>query len=419
VTRDLVSADLPGGVTLLDTGGLGLVGGETPTELLDAVERQVELAIAMADVLLFVLDGREGLLPQDREIAAMLRRTGKRVIPAVNKIDGDGMEDAICECAALGFSESPAAVSAEHGRGIEELESRLYGDLPPADSPPERPLTFALLGAPNVGKSSIANALLGMERMIVSPIAGTTRDTVHGDFSFSSGGEEHAMRILDTAGLRSGKKISSPVEYFSSLRARRALEDADAVFLVLDAVRGLTSFDKAIAEEVREAGKCLAVAVNKWDVALDAIRRDALPAYGDGKSFQRDFAAALRRELFAWPDLPLLFFSAATGNGIGEICTTAIDLRRRTSQQIGTGQLNRFLGEHCDDALPSRGGKSFKLFYALQTASAPVSIRIYCNDRSRLDGPQLARLRRHIVEHFSLGGCSLRLEFHSKERRRK
>jgi GTP-binding protein len=419
----VLSADLPNGATLLDTGGLGLVGGETPAELVAAVERQVEFALALADLIIFVLDGREGLLPQDLEIAERLRRTGKRVISAVNKIDGPGQESALGECAALGFAEEPFAISAEHNLGIEVLEARIYRDLPPAEERQKekiQPLTIALLGAPNVGKSSIANALLGAERMIVSPIAGTTRDTVPGDFSFASDGQSQPMRLLDTAGLRADKKISSPVEYFAALRSRGALADADVVFLVLDAARGLTAFDKAISAEVREAGKCFAVAVNKWDLALDALRRDALPAYEDASHFRQEFVAALRRELYGWPELPLLFISAATGDRVREICSCALDLRRRDSQRIATGPLNRFLGEFCEKGLPAAGGgKPFKLFYALQTAFAPVTIRLYCNDKRRLGSAQLANLRRKLTEQFSLGGCPLRLDFVCKERRGK
>jgi GTP-binding protein len=412
---------LPNGATLLDTGGLGLENGETPSELVPAVEAQVDLALAMADLLVFVLDGREGVLPQDREIAERLRKTGKRIVVAVNKIDGPDQEGAAYECAALGFPEAPIAISAEHGRGIEWLEASIYRDLPPQkDQEKAGPLTVALLGAPNVGKSSIANALLGFGRIIVSPIAGTTRDTVPGNFFFHGDDGSHPMRLLDTAGLRANKKISSPVEYFASLRSRGALAEADVVFLVLDAVRGLTDFDKAIAEEVREAGKCFAVAVNKWDLAQDALRRDALPAYEDVGQFRREFVAALRRELYGWPGLPLLFLSAATGEGVREICSCALDLRRRNGQQIATGPLNRFLGELCRGGMAAHGGgKPFKLFYALQTASSPVTIRLYCNDRRRLAAAHLSHLRRRIAEQFSLIGCPLRLDFVCKERRGK
>jgi GTP-binding protein len=422
VTRDVLSADLPNGATLLDTGGLGLSGGETPAELVAAVEAQVDLALAMADLLVFVLDGRAGVLPQDREIAERLRRTGKRIVAAVNKVDGPDQEVIAYECASLGFAEAPIAISAEHGRGIERLEASIYRDLPPPtiSGKEEKTLTIALLGAPNVGKSSIANALLGTGRMIVSPIAGTTRDTVLGDFLFQGGDGPHSMRLLDTAGLRANKKISSPVEYFASLRSRGALAAADVVFLILDAARGLTAFDKVIAEEVREAGKCFAVAVNKWDLAQDALRRDALPTYEDAGHFRREFADALRRELFGWPELPLLFLSATTGEGVRAICSCALDLRRRNGRQIATGPLNRFLGELCQGGIAAPGGgKPFKLFYALQTASSPITIRLYCNDRQRLAAAQLSHLRRRITEQFSLGGCPLRLDFLCKERRSK
>ena len=288
VTRDVVSADLQNGVTLLDTGGLGLRGGETPEELVRAVESQVSMAMSMADLFVFVVDGRVGPTAQDFEIADKLRKTGKRVVLAINKIDLESMELAVDDWSQLGFTDSQVVISAEHGRGIDFLESSIYGDLLGVEAEVEtkKPTTLALVGAPNVGKSSIANGLLGENRSIVSAVAGTTRDTIHGHFTFTKDGNIHPMRLLDTAGLRATKKISSPVEYFSSLRARRAMDEADVLFLVLDAARGLTSFDKSVATAAAEAKKCLAIAVNKWDLAQDAIRRDELPAYEDCDTFR-------------------------------------------------------------------------------------------------------------------------------------
>jgi GTP-binding protein len=277
---------------------------------------------------------------------------------------------------------------------------------------------LAIVGAPNVGKSSIANVLLGESRSIVSDLAGTTRDTIHGNFTFIKDGEEHPMRLLDTAGLRATKKISSPVEFFSSRRAHRAMEEADVILLVLDAARGLTSFDKSIAAAAADAKKCLAIAVNKWDLASDAIRRDTLPAYEDLASFRADFEGAIRRELFQWPEIPIVFLSAKSGSSVDEICRCALDLSGKSCVKIGTGRLNTLMAELCGDGIHGHGGgKAFKIFYALQTATAPTALRIYCNDERLLHGTQLARLRNCLVKHFHLGGCPLLLEFISKPKR--
>ncbi|MDR2667869.1 MAG: ribosome biogenesis GTPase Der [Puniceicoccales bacterium] len=420
VTRDVVSADLPNGATLLDTGGLCLCGGETPDELVEAVENQVSMALAMADLLVFVVDGRSGPLPQDLEIAAKLRKTGKRIVLAINKIDNEAMDATVDSWSPLGFGGSQVAISAEHGRAIGSLESRIYADMQAVATEPdsERPTTLAIVGAPNVGKSSIANCLLGGNRSIVSAVAGTTRDTIHGDFTYSKGGSDHPMRLLDTAGLRAIKKISSPVEFFSSRRAHGAIEEADVVFLVLDAARGLSSFDKSIAASVMEKKKCLAIAVNKWDLALDAVSRDTLPQYEDIGTFREEFERALRKELFQWPAIPIIFLSAKSGLAVDGICASAIDLRERSAVKIGTGQLNSFMAELCGDGIQNHGGgKSFKIFYALQTSTSPTALRIYCNDERLLHGTQLTRLRNRLVERFHLGGCPLSLDFVSKPKR--
>jgi GTP-binding protein len=404
----------------MDTGGLGLVGGETPSELCGAVENQVEMAIAMANLILMVVDGRTGQLPHDLEIADRLRKTGKRIVLAVNKIDSEKMDAAVDEWASLGFADGPIAISAEHGRGIGRLESCIYGDIQSDEGADgecnRRPLSLAIVGAPNVGKSSLLNAILGENRAIVSDEAGTTRDSIYADFAFGEGDVDRAMRIVDTAGLRALKKISSPVEYFSLLRTNGAIESADVVFLAVDAAKGLTSFDKSIAANILEAKKCLAVIVNKWDLAMDAIGRDALPHYEDINIFLRNFAAAVRGGLFQWPSLPILFLSARTGYAIEKICRCAIDLEKRSGGQIGTGQLNRLIGEVCGDGMPSHGGgKPFKIFYALQTGMSPITIRLYCNDKRLLHSTQLARLRSQMVEKFCLGGCPLHFDFVSKE----
>lgn len=338
ITRDVLAMDLPAGIRLFDTGGLGLEADDTPEEIIQAVELQVQIAIDSADLILFVMDGRETLTPLDQEIARRLRKTGKTILPVINKIDGENMANNLDEFYCLGFSEEFALVSAEHGRGMETLQTRIaeiQNLRSDGNSPSEivevqsnQSLRIAFVGAPNVGKSSLANAILGTARMIVSSVAGTTRDSIGDDFTFCDrNGNAHRMHISDTAGLRSAGKISSPVEYFSSVRTQKAWENADIIFLVLDAVRGLTKYDKKMAQEIAHKNKNLAIIVNKWDLAQQQFLEDPLPGYDSVAKFREKFEETLRKELFAWPKIPVLFSSALKSIGINQIGQLAIKLQ--------------------------------------------------------------------------------------------
>jgi GTP-binding protein len=420
-----MAEDLPNGMTILDTGGLGLVVGQSQTsaEIAAAVEEQVHFAISMADLILLVFDAQSGALPMDEEIVAMLRRTGKPMIPVVNKVDNDAMTGGTCEFAKFGFAWAPIAVSAEHNRGIDVLEGAIDGirnELAPnefeenASSAGETDLSLAFVGAPNVGKSSLTNLLLGASRVIVNETAGTTRDSISAEFeAVDADGNTKTIRIVDTAGLRAFGKMDSSVEYFSSVRAREAMGRAGVVFLILDALNGITKQVQRILHEVEALGRPLAVVVNKWDLAHEAFSRGDLPAYESIEAFQKDYQAKLRKELFAWVNVSILFVSAHADESRGQIITTAFQMVERAQKKLTTGTLNRLLGE-CVASFHSMRGKPFKLFYALQTATYPHTLRVYCNQRKLLNKTYEALLRRRCVEAFDLGGCPLRFEFFSK-----
>ncbi len=270
VTRDIISAPIADGdYMLLDTGGLGLKGGETVRELIAASERQVDFAIEAADVVLLVIDGLEGLTALDEKIAGQLRRTGKSIITVVNKADFGEEKIDVGQVHRLGLGE-PIFVSAEHGRGEELLRDEILRRLGPSESgeAPARtaadPLCVCFVGRPNVGKSSLSNRLLASDRLIVSPVPGTTRDAVEIPFEYKGrDGRMHPFRLIDTAGIRAQTKLSSPVEYFSRLRSLDAIKNTDVVFLVLDAVEGVTQQDKAVAGEAVKEHKPIVVVVNK------------------------------------------------------------------------------------------------------------------------------------------------------------
>ncbi|MDR0727498.1 MAG: ribosome biogenesis GTPase Der [Puniceicoccales bacterium] len=430
ITRDVMAEDLPNGMTILDTGGLGLVVGhsQTSAEIAAAVEEQVHFAIAMADLILLVLDGQSGALPMDEEIVAMLRRTGKPVISVVNKVDNDALANGACEFAKFGFPRAPIAISAEHNRGIDVLEgaideikkelARNDAEESAASSAGEMDLSLAFVGAPNVGKSSLTNLLLGTSRVIVNESAGTTRDSISAEFeAISPNGCAKNIRLVDTAGLRAFGKMDSSVEYFSSVRAREAMGRAGVVFLVLDALNGITKQVQRILHEVEALGRPLAVVVNKWDLANRAFSQGDLPAYESIDAFRESYEARLRKELFAWINVPILFVSAHADESRGQIIATAFQVAERAQKKLTTGTLNRLLRE-CVASFHSMRGRPFKLFYALQTATYPHTLRIYCNQRKLLNKTYESRLRRRCVEAFNLGGCPLRFEFFSKPPRK-
>lgn len=421
ITRDIVSMELSNGATLMDTGGIGLQAAHTPAKITEAVEQQVDFAIQMADLILFVLDGKSGLLPLDLEIAQSLRKTGKTVLPIINKIDHEKNELQLSDFHSLGFSCEPILISAEHNRGIEHLEEIIQSYLPKIEKNAEesqnsQPIAIAFIGAPNVGKSSLSNAILKSDRMIVSDVAGTTRDSIFADFDITDAkGQNHRFRLVDTAGLRAPKKIDSSVEYFSSVRTQQALEEADVVFLVLDATRGLTKYDKKIAQIALEKRKNLAVIVNKWDLAEKAIQNEELTHFESINQLKDAFKTALLQSLFSWIDLPILFTSATETLGIETIARLALKLHRQSQQHLSTGRLNAFFQKKLEERQPAKtNGKRFKIYYAVQTSSAPIVIRIYANRYSLISPSYEQYLRRNFIEHFQLGGSSVSFEFISK-----
>ena len=424
VTRDVVVADAPGGYVVMDTGGIGMTPSMTPVEIQEATEDQADFAIRAADVLLFVVDGREGLIPLDQSLAEKFRRMGKTPVLVVNKMDIPEQDYARDEFASLGFS-TVFPVSAEHGNGVGDLLEGVEELLPPpSDEPAEkeaRRVRIAFLGRPNVGKSSLCNRLLDSERLIVSDVPGTTRETVELDLDFegdSADQEPWRFRLFDTAGLKRRKRVDSSLDYFSSLRSEQAMEGADVVFLVLDAREGVTKQDKILAGRILDAGRGLAILVNKWDLVLDGFRRDPLPGYRDEEHFRKSYEKSLRKELFFLPESPVLFASALTGYSIRDFLGAARDMDARMDVPIPTSPLNRLLGDMFEKRPPAVvKGKRFKLFYALQVSSRPFRIKLFCNQGERLDETYSRYLEKSITGHFSLIGCPLKFSLAGKEAR--
>jgi len=425
VTRDVVVADSPEGYVLMDTGGIGMQPEMTSVEIQNATEEQADFAIRAATLLLFVVDGREGLIPLDETLATKFRKMGKEPILVVNKMDEPERGYSSSEFAKLGFK-AMVGVSAEHGHGVGQLIESIAERLPPVSAIPSGDQShrtkIAFIGRPNVGKSSLCNRLLNMERLIVSDVPGTTRETVELDLDYQIDGQEKpwCFRLFDTAGLKRKNRVDSSLDYFSAVRTKHAIEEVDVVFLVLDAREGVTKQDKILAGHVLDQGKSLSILVNKWDLAMESFRKDPLPGYEDEKEFRKSYIKSVRKELFFIPDSPISFVSAQTGYAVQDFLQVARDLNARMDKTISTSALNKLIGEMWEHRPPAKvGGKRFKVFYAVQVETRPFRIELFCNREEKLNDQYRRYLEKGIQQRFGLAGCPLKFSLAGKEARYK
>ena len=425
VTRDLVMEEGAEGIFFMDTGGIGMEIQSTPVAIVNAVEEQVDFAMEAAALILFLVDGRVGCTALDEKIAEQLRSYGKKIFLVVNKVDRPSQEVALDEFYRLGFA--VLAVSAEHGLGMDALWERIRAELGPREEKlpkvTER-IKMGFVGRPNVGKSSLCNRLLHAKRLVVSESAGTTRDTVTVDFNYVDGEETHAFQLLDTAGMRPTSKVGSSVEYFSTVRTRRAMEEADVIFLVLEALSGVTEQDKKLALQVLERGTALGVVVNKWDQVEELFAKDPLEDYEDEESFYLAFKKAVKKAFLFLPNVPIIFTSAKSERGRGqtgmeEIIKKAIALVERQKISLSTSKINRVMASLIEKVPPKRGssGKLFKIYYCLQVGNRPLRIRVYCNESRSLGKEYQRYLQKGLRAAFSLEGCPLVFQWVSKTRR--
>ena len=420
ITRDVISAEIEEGrYTLLDTGGLGYKGIDTPAALTKASEQQVEFAMSAASLILFVVDGLSGLSSLDEKIATMLRKSKKKVRLVVNKADFDDEKVALDEVYRLGFGE-PLRVSAEHGNGEEDLRAAIAEALGPGPGPvaddtgltktADDPLCICFIGRPNVGKSSLSNRLLKSDRLIVSEVPGTTRDAIELPFEFiGRDGKNYPFRLIDTAGIKAATKLASPVEYFSRLRSLDAIRNTDVVFLVLDALEGVTQQDKAIAGEAIKEGKPIVIVVNKWDLVQTAFKKQGgFHPYKSERDYREKYEHALFERLFFTPGSPVIFVSAMSGFEIDRMLNSAVKLNRTLDKKLSTAKLNQVLGHLAERNPPAAiGGKRFRVYYATQTGTRPFRIKLFCNREEKLTEQYRRYLEAGVVEEFDLKGCPI------------
>ncbi|MFA5058528.1 MAG: ribosome biogenesis GTPase Der, partial [Opitutaceae bacterium] len=421
-----ISAEVKDGVyTLLDTGGIGLKGGESSAQIVAATEVQVQFAIDTAQVILFVVDAKDGVTALDERIAQRLRRKDKTVLLVVNKIDFHDARRDNPDFYKLGLGE-PLFLSAEHGVGEVALRDAVLAKLGPVpvESPETKtahqPLCVCFLGRPNVGKSSLSNRLIRSDRLIVNDEPGTTRDAIEVPFEFRGrDGRQHPFRLIDTAGIKAATKLASSVEYFSRLRSLDAIKRTDVVFLVLDAMEGVTQQDKAIAGEVVKEAKPVVIVVNKWDLVHNAFRQPGgIEGYATEREFREKFEHALFERLFFTPGAPVVFASAMTGYEVDRMLNAAVKLHRQLDLKLPTARLNQTITRLAERTPPpSVGGKRFRIYYCVQTGNRPFRIRLFCNQERRLTESYRRHLEAGIIKEFGLDGCPMLFDLVGKKSR--
>jgi len=356
---------------------------------------QAELAIHEADVILYVVDGKTGIQPQDQEIAAMLRASGKPVILVVNKIDSVEQEVNIYEFYGLGLGD-PIGVSAVNLMNLGDLLDEVLSHIKevPVQEDDESVVHIALVGRPNVGKSSLTNALLGKERVIVSDMAGTTRDSI--DTHWKHDGTEFVL--IDTAGMRRKGKIDLPVERYSVVRALRAIDRSDVAVLVLDGVEGVTEQDKKIAGYIHESGKGCIIIVNKWDLVTK-----------DSKTSLR-YTEDIRRELAFLQYAPVLYASALTHQRVDRLADLVKYVSEQQHMRVSTSILNELMADaQLTNPPPTKGGRPLKIYYLTQASVAPPTFVLFVNDPALLHFSYKRYIENRLRETFGFEGTPVRI----------
>ena len=444
VTRDRITAEAEWRgrpFTLVDTGGIGLLRKEKSDDIIvKAAVEQVDLAIEAADVIVLVVNVQEGIVPLDREVAQRLRKSGKRVLVAVNKVDTHKAEPHATEFVQLGF-ERIFPVTAIHGLGIEDLMDAAFASLPESrvesressDETPDAedpaldprpstigPIKLAIVGRPNVGKSSIINALTKSERVIVTPIAGTTRDSVDVPFEVETEGVRQKYILIDTAGMRKSRRVNDSVEFYSVARAEESITRSDIAVLVLDAEAGILEQDKKVADKIVEARKACIVVINKWDLFEESTRlareeeitRRNEKARREGNenpmTVLAEFGTWVQEKLFFLDYAPVIFTSAKSGYNLDRLLEAIRYVAAQLQQKIPTGILNRTINDAVERRQPvSDQGHRLKFFYSTQVRQSPPTFLLFVNRDELLSDQYKKYLGAQIRRAFGYEGCPI------------
>jgi GTP-binding protein len=388
--------------TVIDTGGIGLDTGDG--DLLADVRLQAEEAMREADVILWVLDASTGLTAADDEVATQLRRSSKPVILTANKADNQKRQlDALAEFTPLGLGE-PVLISALHGEGTGDLLDAIIEWFPKATVEDARQpaVSMAIVGRPNVGKSSLVNRLVGVRRTIVRDEPGTTRDAIDTPIVRN----DQMILLIDTAGIRRRGRIQPGVEKFSVLRAVRAIERADVAVLLVDATEGVLAQDAHVAGYVEEAARGLIIAVNKWDLVEKHPKA------------QDEYTLMLRRELKFADWAPVVYMSAKTGQRVDRVVTEALAIQAERTKRVPTPQLNDVIRRAVETHPQTERGRALKIYYSAQTGTSPPRFTFFCNQPKMVHFSYVRYLENTLRAAFSFRGTPIRLEFRGRGEKR-
>jgi len=402
VTRDRIYAEgewLGKYFTMIDTGGIET---DTSDNILKQMRIQAELAIDTADVIIFIVDGKMGLTPADREVAQMLRKSGKPVVIGANKVESPKLWDAVYEFYELGLDDV-YGISATQGMGVGDLLDEVIKYFPEdADTEyDDSIIKVAVIGKPNAGKSSLINKILGEERVIVSNIPGTTRDAI--DTRFTDGEDEFVF--IDTAGMRRKSSVHENIERYSVLRAISAVERADVCLIVIDSLEGVTEQDKKVAGFAHDNGKAAVIVMNKWDLVEK-----------DNKTYLR-YEEDIRKGLSYMLYAPIQYISALTGKRSNRIIDSIKDVYKEASKRVPTGVLNDVIGEATlINQPPSDKGKRLKIYYGTQVGVKPPHFVLFINDKKLMHFSYLRYLENQLRQAFGFNGTPIKLEVREKRR---
>ncbi|MGP1541283.1 ribosome biogenesis GTPase Der [Peptostreptococcus stomatis] len=403
VTRDRIFGEvewLNKYFTIIDTGG---IEPESDDIILSQMRNQAMLAVDMAHVILFVVDGKSGLTAADKEVADILRRTKKPVLLVVNKIDSKSQFDNVYDFYELGLG-NPIAISGANSMGLGDLLDEVVENFPEGMNTEydEDVIRVAITGKPNAGKSSILNNILGEERVIVSPIAGTTRDAI--DTYFEK--DDNKFLLIDTAGIRRRSKVYENVERFSVIRSMSAVDRADVVLIVIDATEGVTEQDTKIAGIAHDEGKACIFVVNKWDL----IEKD--------NKTMGNFRMSVREKFPFMTYAPILFVSAVSNQRIGRILETVVQVSAEQNKRVTTSVLNQVIGEAIMlNQPPSDKGRRLKIYYGTQTGVKPPTFNLFINDKELTHFSYTRYLENRLRENFGFEGTSIKIEYSQKKKK--